>query len=143
MGTEYFDYRAGLGNVGSYQASARPFLSSSIYVSGNLDVVKIRFPNVTRFVTIKNTVSQVEPAVGLRVGISNNGINGIENNNYLTLYNEESYSADWRIKDLHLKYESTEVVVGYNNVTASVIAGLTNIQSGELEHNWSGSEGVG
>ena len=30
MAVNYFDYRAGLGNVGSYQASAKPFLSSSI-----------------------------------------------------------------------------------------------------------------
>ena len=63
MTVNYFDYKAGLGNVGSYQASARPFLSSSILVSGNLDPVEISFPNVTRFVTIKNTVSQIDPDV--------------------------------------------------------------------------------
>ena len=140
MVTKYFDYKAGLGNVGSYQASARPFLSSSILVSGNLDVISITFPTVTRFLTVKNSISQVEPAVGLRVGISSNGI---KEANYLTLYNEESYSADWRVKAIHLRYHSTAAVSGYNYVTASVIAGLTNIDAGELAHNWSGSEGVG
>ena len=138
MTVNYFDYKAGLGNVGSYQASARPFLSSSILVSGNLDPVEISFPNVTRFVTIKNTVSQVDPAVGLKVGISENGVNGT---NYLVLYNEESYSADWRITKVYLKYDSTVAVSG--NVTASVIAGLTNIDSKELVHNWAGADGVG
>ena len=74
MSTSYLDYRAGLGNVGSYQASAKPFLSSSIHVSGNLNVVPISFPNVTRFITIKNTVSQIEASVGLRIGISEIGM---------------------------------------------------------------------
>lgn len=140
MATKYFDYKAGLGNVGSYQASARPFLSSSILVSGNLDIIDITFPTVTRFITVKNSISQVEPAVGLRVGISSNGV---KETNYLTLYNEESYSADWRVKAVHLRYDSAVAITGYNYVTASVIAGLTNIDSAELQHNWSGSKGVG
>ena len=54
MAVNYMDYRAGLGNVGSYQASAKPYLSSSIHVSSSGDIVRIDFPNVTRFVTIKN-----------------------------------------------------------------------------------------
>jgi hypothetical protein len=138
MSVKYFDYKAGLGNVGSYQASAKPFLSSSIHLSGNMGVEEVSFPCITRFVTIKNTVSQVEPTVGLRVGISELGITG---SNYLVLFNEESYSADWRISSVYLKYDSDELV--NLGVTASVIAGLTNIDSAELRHNWSGSEGVG
>jgi hypothetical protein len=138
LSVKYFDYKAGLGNVGSYQASARPFLSSSIHVSGNLDIVEVSFPTVTRFLTIKNTVSQVEAEVGLKVGISALGVSGSNN---LTLYNEESYSADWRLSSVFLQFESTPAV--NQALTASVIAGLTNIDSGELNHNWSGSEGVG
>jgi len=139
---KYFDYKAGLGNVGSYQASGRPFLSSSITVEGNLDVVSITFPTVTRFVTIKNTLTQDNDSIGLRVGISANGINAVENNNYLVLYNEESYSADWRVKAIHLKKDDTVSAPGVG-VSASVIAGLTNIDSVELFHNWSGSAGIG
>ncbi len=138
MSTSYLDYRAGLGNVGSYQASAKPFLSSSIQVSGNLNVVPISFPNVTRFITIKNTVSQIEASVGLRIGISQNGVKGT---NYLTLFNEESYSADWRVTEVFLRYHGD--TVANVTVSASVIAGLTNIDAGELQHNWSGSKGVG
>jgi len=138
VSTKYYDPRAGLGNVGSYQASARPFLTSSLEMSGNLEVVTVSFPTVSRFITVKNTVSQAEDNVGCRVGISANGVRGT---NYLTLYNEESYSADWRIKALHLSFDSTSAV--NLGVTASVIAGLTNIDAQELTHNWSGSQGVG
>jgi hypothetical protein len=138
LSVKYFDYKAGLGNVGSYQASARPFLSSSIHVSGNLDIVEVSFPTVTRFLTIKNSVSQIEPEVGLKVGISALGVSGSNN---IVLYNEESYSADWRISSVYLQFESVPQV--NQAVSASVIAGLTNIDSGELSHNWSGSEGVG
>ena len=138
MSTKYFDYRAGLGNVGSYQASARPFMSSSILVSGNLEPVEISFPTVSRFVTIKNTVSQAEPNVGMRFGISSNGVAGT---NYVVLHNEESYSGDWRVSKVFLRYHSGTQI--NQQVSASVIAGLTNIDSNELTHNWSGSEGVG
>jgi len=137
MTTKYFDYRAGLGNVGSYQASAKPFLSSSINVSSSGDVVKISFPNVTRFITIKNTGPDDGSAdIDMRVGFSQNGVNS---ENYLTVANQESYSADWRITSVFLKVHTTST----SNATASIIAGMTAIDSLELQHNWTGSEGVG
>lgn len=137
MTVKYFDYRAGLGNVGSYQSSAKPFLSSSINVSSSGDVVRIDFPNVTRFVTIKNTGPDDGSAdINMRVGFSQNGIN---NGNYLTVNNQESYSADWRVTSVFLKVDT----VGTFNATASIIGGMTAIDSVELKHNWTGSEGVG
>lgn len=137
MTVKYFDYRAGLGNVGSYQASAKPFLSSSINVSSSGDVVRIDFPNVTRFVTIKNTGPDDGSAdINMRVGFSQNGIN---NGNYLTVNNQESYSADWRVTSVFLRVD----VSGSFNATASIIGGMTAIDSVELKHNWTGSEGVG
>lgn len=137
MSTKYFDYRAGLGNVGSYQASGKPFLSASIHVSSSNDVVGISFPEVTRFITIKNTGPDDGSAdSNLRVGFSNNGVG---TSNYLILGNQESYSADWRIMKVYLRTDSGSSY----NATASIIAGLTSIDSLELKHNWSGSEGVG
>jgi hypothetical protein len=137
MTTKYFDYRAGLGNVGSYQASAKPFLSSSINVSSSGDVVRVDFPNVTRFVTIKNTGPDDGSAdINMRVGFSQNGIN---NGNYLTINNQESYSADWRVTSVFLRVDTS----GSFNATASIIGGMTAIDSVELTHNWSGSQGVG
>lgn len=137
MTTKYFDYRAGLGNVGSYQASAKPFLSSSVHVSSSGEVVSISFPNVTRFVTIKNIGSDDGASdINMRVGFS---VNGLNKENYLALNNQESYSADWRVTSVYLKVDT----VGSFNATASIIAGMTAIDSLELTHNWTGSEGVG
>lgn len=136
MAVKYYDLKTGLGNVGSYQASARPFLSSSIPVSGSLDVISVNFPTVSRFVTIKNIGIEGATDCQMRVGFSENGINA---DNYFLLNNEESYSGDWRVRTVYLRTDTNSIL----NATASIIAGLTSIDANDLSHNWSGSEGIG
>ena len=102
--------------------------------------MEIKFPNVSRFLTIKNTGPDGSNEVELRVGFSENGVNGAVHENYLTLNNQESFSADYRVRALYMRVDPTG---GSTNATASVIAGLTAIDAGELGHNWSGSDGVG
>ncbi len=63
-------YRPGVGSVGQYQMSAKPFLSSSIVVS-NSAVTEIKFPAVTSFLTIQNTHAGAN--VPLLVGFSSRG----------------------------------------------------------------------
>ena len=138
MSRKYLEYKAGLGNVGSYQASAKPYLSSSIHVPTGGGVVKIEFPNVTRFLTIANIGPVDSDDVAMRVGFSINGVNDLEHCNYFLLENGESYSGDWRVSELYLRTDT-----GSTNATGSVIAGLTNIAATELSHNWTGSVGVG
>ena len=140
MARNYYDYKTGLGNVGSYQASGRPFLSSSLHVTSSNDVLKISFPTVSRFVTIKNEGPAAQNEVKIRVGFSQNGVNAVENTNYLLLDNQESFSADYRVTNIYLRVHPTG---GTTNATASVLAGLTSIAEQELFHNWSGFAGVG
>jgi len=140
MTRQYYDHKTGLGNVGSYQASGRPFLSSSINITSSNDVVKIQFPSVSRFVTIKNEGPAASNEVQIRAGFSENGVNAVENTNYLLLDNQESFSADYRVTTVYLRVHPTG---GTINATASVIAGLTSINKNELIHNWTGSSGVG
>jgi len=137
--TTYRAWNSGIGNVGSYQASSIPYTTSSLAIAGSpsSDVVKISFPHVTRFVTIKNIGVEGATDCLLRVGFSEKGI---ANGNYFLLNNEESYSADWRVSALYLRVDNTSSVM---NATASVIAGLTDIDPRDLEMNWSGSIGVG
>lgn len=137
--TTYRAWNSGLGNVGSYQASSIPYTTSSLAIAGSpsSDVVKISFPHVTRFVTIKNIGVEGATDCLLRVGFSEKGI---ANGNYFLLNNEESYSADWRVSALYLRVDNTSSAM---NATASVIAGLTDIDPRDLEMNWSGSIGVG
>jgi len=134
-----FKYTAGLGNGASYIASSKPFLSSSIVVPSNAsDVVRISFPNVSKFVTIRNMNDSSGPSRVLRFGFSHNGVSGSAN--YATLANEESYTGDFRVTEVFLRCDAAHA---NQVVTASVIAGMTGIGVSELPTNWSGSSGVG
>ena len=128
----------GLGNVGSYQMSARPYLTSSLSVpSSSATPLEISFDTVTSFVVITNTLPGSATNVPLRFGFSENGVKGSVNNNYGILNNGESFEADFRVTSVFLLSDSD------NECSASVIAGLTGICSQRLPNNWSGSAGVG
>ena len=133
-----FYYHNGLGNVGSYQVSAKPFLTSSLTVPATgSSPLEISFDTVTRFVIITNTLPGSETNVPMRFGFSVDGINGLENNNYAILNNGESFEAEFKIIKLYLLSDNT------SECSASVVAGLTAIDQELLTNNWSGSAGVG
>jgi len=133
-----YSYGTGLRNVGSYQVSARPYLTSSLNVpaSGNTPI-EVSFDSVTRFVIVTNTLAGSEPNVPLRFGFSSNGVKGVENNNYAILNNGESFEAEFKVTSVYLVSDSP------NECSASVVAGLTGINASHLADNWSGSLGVG
>ena len=56
--------------------------------------------------------------------------------NYMQLSGGESYTADWKVTKVYLQGSSYQT-------SASVIAGLTSINTQFLQDNWSGSSGVG
>jgi hypothetical protein len=129
----------GLGYVPSYQASAVPFLTSSLTIPvSTSEPIVINFNTVTRFITVTNTNSVDDPNYPLRFGFSRNGIKGVENNNYIVLNNGDSYDAELRVTKVFLLSDSTA-----HSSSGSVIAGLTDINSSLLQTNWSGSMGVG
>jgi hypothetical protein len=70
----------------------------------------------------------------LRFGFSANGVSG---SNYIKLMNEEEYEADFKVSRIYLMADTAVAT------TASVSAGLTGIPASQLQHNWSGSSGVG
>jgi hypothetical protein len=128
-----------LGNVGSYQASAIPYLTSSLTAPVSSSTpYEVAFPNVTRFVIITNNLDGASPNVPLRFGFSVNGVKGTENTNYAILNNGESFEGEFRVTKLYLLSDD-----GALECSASVIAGLTMVSTKELENNWSGSVGVG
>ena len=64
--SDSFIYSVGLQNVGSYQVSGQPFLSSSITVPANSAApLEIQFDQVTKFVIIRN---ETDSAGDIRVG---------------------------------------------------------------------------
>lgn len=123
--------KPGLSNVGSYQISGIPWASSSLVApaSGSTPL-EIDFPCITKFVVVKN----VQLSGELRVGFSENGVNGT---NYFLLSAGESFAGDIRVSKVFLMSDTG------TPVTASIVAGLTGIPSAELMNNWSGSVGVG
>lgn len=128
----------GLGHVPSYQASAQPFLTSSLDVPvSSSEPIKVSFLGVTRFVVVTNTESG-GTNIPIRFGFSANGVKGVENNNYLVLNNGESFEAEFRVTEIFLLSDSS-----INAGTASVAAGITDIPSKHLVNNWSGSSGIG
>lgn len=132
MSDQVYIPKAGLNNVGSYQVSSIPFLTSTVAPAFGNTPAKVSFPTVTRFVTIKNI--DLNANRRLRVGFSENGVN---TNNYLILTQHESFTADFKITSVFLVSEEAFAI------SASVVAGLTGIDSTQLSTNWSGSLGVG
>jgi len=131
----HFEYKAGLSQVGQYQASGVPYATSSLAVPASSSApIEISFPRVTKFFTVVNTATG-----SLRVGFSALGTTGSAGggtNNYFILTNGQSYTAEIKVSKLFL--------LGHTIATsASVIAGLTGIETGSLQNNWSGSIGVG
>lgn len=126
-------HRPGIGNASSYQVSGIPWASSSLSVptSGSAPL-EISFPLVTKGIVVKNVSTG---SVQMRVGFSANGVTST--NNYFLLSAGESFAADLKVTRIYLMSNNGTAL------TASVVAGLTNIPATELVANWSGSAGVG
>lgn len=134
-----YRHNPGLGNVGSYQISSRPYLTSSLTIpSSSATPYEVSFESVSRFVIITNTLPGGTTNVPLRFGFSANGVKGTENNNYGVLNNGESFEAEFKVTKIYLLSDSSAT-----ECSASVIAGLTGIGYLHLQNNWTGSAGVG
>ena len=136
---------SGISSVGAYQLSGVPYLTSSLAVPslGN-PALEVEFPFVTKFLTVRNTLTSGSN-VDLRVGFSSNGVSGTVQNNYFTLAPGESYTGDWRVGRVYL------ISNNGSQCSASILAGLAPVTSDQLldvshggtRANWSGSIGVG
>lgn len=134
-----YSHTPGLGNVASYQASSRPYLTSSLNVSvSSSNPLQVSFESVSRFVVITNTLAGSVTNVPLRFGFSEHGVKGTTDNNYGILNNGESFEAEFKVIDIYFISDS-----GLNECSASVIAGLTGIPRRHLIGNFTGSNGVG
>lgn len=134
MSTDFMQlHRPGIGNAASYQVSGIPWVSSSLAVpaSGSTPL-EISFPQVTKSIIVKNVSTG---SVQMRVGFSENGVKNTSN--FFILSGGESFAADLKVTRVYLMSNNGTAL------TASVVAGLTNIPASELKNNWSGSAGVG
>ena len=131
-----FKYTAGLNHVGSYQASARPFVRNdlTVPVSGaKATSLEVSFPAVSKFVTVRNDGAYAASTVTMKLAFAEGGM---DNNNFITIAESASFSADFRITRLYLM--STTATAA----KATVTAGLTNINASHLTSSWEGKQGV-
>jgi len=151
----HYDYKMGLGNVGSYQVAGVPFVSGGLDAetpkprgATGIGPAVVSFPTVTSWVMVIN-----HAATACRVGFSQNGVNGVgvsgggSKNNYFVLEAAVN-NVSTKIGPLDLKV--TELwLSGSTNV--DVVAGLTSIAAEEINNfsvspekarNWSGSVGA-
>tara|TARA_Y100000310_G_scaffold341879_1_gene442693 strand:+ start:2230 stop:2622 length:393 start_codon:yes stop_codon:yes gene_type:complete len=127
-----FEYKPGLGNVGSYQASGKPWVSSSLVVPAENGVpLDIHFPTVTKEITVRN-----DSTGSIRVGFSALGVSG-SGTNYFTLAENGSFTSPVKVTDIFL---ISDTAAEYE---ATVVAALTGIDSEFIVENWTGSLGVG
>ena len=130
-------YRPGVGSVGQYQMSAKPFLSSSIHVR-HTAVTEINFPAVTSFIMIQNNLPTASANIPLLAGFSQAGVVG-DDGFKIVINNGETFKADFRVRQVFLAGLGA-------STTGSVYAGLTGIDSqlsGSKGINYSGSLGIG
>ena len=126
---EFNFVKPGLNAVGQYQLSGIPYATSTLAID-SATATELEFPTVTKFVTVVN--EHTGSSAKLRVGFSAAGIAG---NNYFILDNGESYTGEFRVSSIFLRGDTTAT-------SASVIAGLTMIETNNLPSNWSGSDSI-
>ena len=127
-----YNYKPGLGNVASYQASGIPWVSGNINCKPRNSQVKLTFPLVTRSITIINADSNED---GVRVAFASGGVG-----------NNASFSVFGTPVTLDVKV--TEVYLTGSDEVA-VVASLTGIEAIHINNdsvspsgshmNWSGS----
>jgi len=114
-------HKPGIGNAASYQVAGIPFITSSIAPPLSTTSTVVNLPRVAKNITIKNTNATYE---NLRVSLNNDSI--VDNTNYILLTKGESFSADYRVTDLHFISDSEQPV------SFSVVANLTNIERDQM-----------
>ena len=132
-----YKYQPGLGDVGSYQASGKPFISGSCDASAA--TIRVEFPSVTQWVTLVNH----DGGHTLHYAYSANAIAGgyVVGGNVGALLPPPM--AGGPTSQITLRVKVCEMFF-QTSPSFDVIAGLTDINCQEnLPNNWSGSVGVG
>ena len=132
-----YKYTSGLGNVGAFQVSGKPFVSGGIVPDGAEDDVQyeIQFPNVTSWIEVRNLGVDAygAPEGMVRIGFSALSIME-DGTNYYDLPASAS-TGRWDLK-------CTSIFLSGSS-ECSVMAGLTGIPTGTIFENYSGSNGIG
>ena len=125
------NYSAGLGAVGSYQVSGKPFVTGSLNAT---TIISVQFPSVTRWIQITNH----DATSNLSCSFSANGITAT--NNFFLLPTPVP-TQNLYVSSGRLELKCSEMFF-LGSANFDIIAGLTGISNNEIANNWSGSAGI-
>ena len=133
---------AGLGDVGSYQVSGKPFVSGAINVTvGSATApLEISFPSVTQWIIIRNLDTDGSANEQIKISASPTGF---ANGNYFRMFDDYTTSFRRHSRTPRMEMKLTKIYLTGSSTHVDVIAGLTSIPTDTIPTNWSGSEGVG
>ena len=132
----------GLGQVGAYQVSGKPFVSGnidlSVYTEGPIE---INFPSVTRWIIVRNRGVSADNSKIIKVAGSANGFITGEYFRVSDDYNGSGARRNATTPRMELKM--TRIYLTGSSDKVDVIAGLTGVPTESIRDNWSGSAGIG
>ena len=102
--------------VPAYQASASPWVTSSVVTLGG--ITELSFGNVTRFIYVKNTSPTTSDKIA--IAFTRNGLLP-SSSNFIPLSGSETFQAELRLSKLYIS-GAAGAGVGF-----TVLAGITNI----------------
>jgi hypothetical protein len=138
----FYHQNPGLGNVGSYQVSGKPFISGSIDVNEQTvggTPLEIKFPTVTRWIIIRNLDTDSGNAKQIKVAAA---ADGFDNGNYFRVNDDYTGTYLRKAQTPRLELKLTKIYLTGSSTKVDVIAGLTGIHTSSIINNWEGTDGV-
>ena len=134
----------GLGQVGAYQVSGKPFVSGNIdlssYTSGPLE---INFPSVTKWIIVRNRGNSPDQSNAKMIKVAGSS-NGFITGEYFRISDDYNGSGARRNSTTpRMELKMTKIYLTGSSDKVDVIAGLTGIPATTIKDNWSGSAGIG
>jgi hypothetical protein len=123
-----YQYKAGIGNAGSYQVSGTPYLTGSILdgAGANNGEIKIEFPSVTKNILVVNTSASVPIIVHFNSRTDPGNV--ISGHHYFTLEDKkDSVTFGAKCKQIYISLESPGIDGSFE-----LAADLTAIERKEM-----------
>ena len=123
--TVFTQYKSGLGSVGSYQVSGRPWITGSVI---NNDQHKISFPSVAKSVTVINTDASGGGTDEILVHFNATGSGRVIAGNHFHRLYSKTDNVTFNVKCKEIYITNTASV----NTNYRVLAELTGISTTEM-----------
>lgn len=129
----YKNYRAGIGNVGSYQVAGRPFITGSSELKDS-EEHKIAFPSVARSFTV---INRATPDIRVHFHSTSSYSTVIDDKHYITLDSTNtSVTMNVKCKEIYITRDPS--IEASTDAQYEIFAELTQIAVEEMP-DFSGS----